>query len=410
MAIFTNHKVELAELFGVIPEELFAKIARDTQVDYYTKVLYGKVLFYLLLYALLMDENPGQRGIADLYASRYFRALFDLPLKKKISHSSLSERLPVVETDYFKQLYDIIYQRFSALYPARTVNGFTLQRVDSSPVSDVSNRIREGLSWGNSDKKGKMLKYTINFDGMYGSFALLHSENRYTNESLALPENVMEHFKKTDGKSNVYVFDRGQTSTAAFARMKSNGGLRFVGRPVENRKPVVVREFDLTFKKFTCGTIKQDALVQLYGYERHVGKNGKEVKKQFVSEEKYRVIRFRPHGKNEDILLITNILNLQAETIAFMYRRRWDIEVFFRFLKQEVNFSHFIPLNKNGIEVILYMTLITAMLIMIYKKENGIGFKTAKRRIKIELQGLIAAIPVVLTGGDLKKLDFYPSA
>jgi len=145
MAIFTDHNVELAELFKVIPEELFSKIAKDTQVDHYTKVLYGKVLFYLLLYALLMDEDLGQRGIADLYASPHFRMLFDLPLKKKIAHSSLSERLSVVQTDYFKQLYEIMYQRFSALYPAQTINGFTLQRVDSSLVADVSNRIEEGF-------------------------------------------------------------------------------------------------------------------------------------------------------------------------------------------------------------------------------------------------------------------------
>jgi IS4 transposase len=88
-----------------------------------------------------------------------------------------------------------------------------------------------------------------------------------------------------------------------------------------------------------------------------------------------------------------------------MYRRRWDIEVFFRFLKQEVNFSHFISLNENGIRVILYMTLIAAMLIMIYKKENETGFKTAKRRIKIELQELITAIAVIASGGDLRKAN-----
>ena len=49
------------------------------------------------------------------------------------------------------------------------------------------------------------------------------------------------------------------------------------------------------------------------------------------------------------------------------------------------------------------MTLIAAMLIMIYKKENDIGFKTAKRRIGIELQALILAVVIQLTGGDLTK-------
>ena len=151
-----------------------------------------------------------------------------------------------------------------------------------------------------------------------------------------------------------------------------------------------------------------DAQVQLYKYEKHESKNGKQSKRQMLADEKFRVIRFRPQHKDEDIVLITNILHLPAQTIAWMYRRRWDIEVFFRFLKQEVNFSHFISVNENGIQVILYMTLIAAMLIMIYKKENDVGFKTAKRRMMIEMQELILAIVVVRSGGDFKKANLPP--
>ncbi|GHT04364.1 hypothetical protein AGMMS49525_10630 [Bacteroidia bacterium] len=103
--------------------------------------------------------------------------------------------------------------------------------------------------------------------------------------------------------------------------------------------------------------------------------------------------------------MITNILYLRAETIAAMYRRRWDIEVFFRFLKQGMNFSHFLSLNENGIQIVLYMTLIVAMLIMIYKQENEIGYKTAKRRMVIEIQELIIAIAALQSGGDLSKVN-----
>lgn len=88
-----------------------------------------------------------------------------------------------------------------------------------------------------------------------------------------------------------------------------------------------------------------------------------------------------------------------------MYRRRWNIEVWFRFLKQELNFSHFLSLNENGIRIVLYMTLIVAILIRIYKQENQLGYKTAKRRMEIELQELIIAIAVVHSGGDLKRLN-----
>jgi len=45
------------------------------------------------------------------------------------------------------------------------------------------------------------------------------------------------------------------------------------------------------------------------------------------------------------------------------------------------------------------------MLVMIYKKENELGYKTAVRRMGIELESLVMAIIVIQSGGDLKKTE-----
>jgi hypothetical protein len=67
-------------------------------------VLHGKILFALLLLSLLSEDRLGQRGMADLYASPHFRAMFNLASKRgKLSHSSLSERLSKVDVTYFKK-------------------------------------------------------------------------------------------------------------------------------------------------------------------------------------------------------------------------------------------------------------------------------------------------------------------
>jgi IS4 transposase len=98
------------------------------------------------------------------------------------------------------------------------------------------------------------------------------------------------------------------------------------------------------------------------------------------------------------------ILNLQLKKLLTINRRRWDIEVFFRFIKQELNVSHLVSLSKNGIEVMIYMTLIVAMLVLIYKKVNNLGYKTAKRRFVLELRELITGIMIVFSGGDPSKV------
>ena len=57
---------------------------------------------------------------------------------------------------------------------------------------------------------------------------------------------------------------------------------------------------------------------------------------------------------------IANEFKLSAKEITDAYRKRWDIEVFFRSIKQELNASHLVSLNKNGIAV-SYTHLLTLM-------------------------------------------------
>jgi hypothetical protein len=370
-------------------------------------------MFYMLFYALLRIDRLGQRGLADVFSSPFFRFLFHYQGKKKrVSHSSLSERLSVINAAFFERAYECIYNRFSSLYTKKEISGMYLQRVDSSLVRDCSGHLRNGLTCGNEYKKGKMLKYTINFDGMFGSCGAVHSDKRYASECKALPENIISHCKKSKDHANIYIIDRGQSSAEAFKVMNQTEGLKFVGRLLEKRtiKRIEDKTGESSKTAFTHGALIEDSRIQLYKMEDSVGKKGQAVRKQVLVKETFRLVRFRPSGKNEDILLITNITeDMSADEIASVYRRRWDIEVFFRFIKQELNFSHFLSLSENGIQVVLYMTLITAMLVMIYKKENEIGYKTAVRRMGIEMEDLIIAMAVQYCGGDLRKIDLpYP--
>ncbi|MGB3075273.1 MAG: transposase [Chitinophagales bacterium] len=86
-------------------------------------------------------------------------------------------------------------------------------------------------------------------------------------------------------------------------------------------------------------------------------------------------------------------------------RLRWDIEPFFKFLKQHLNLTHLVSRNINGISVMIYMTLILAMLLIVYKKLNKISsYKIAKLRFTLELDEEIMKQVAILCGGDPKKV------
>ena len=80
--------------------------------------------------------------------------------------------------------------------------------------------------------------------------------------------------------------------------------------------------------------------------------------------------------------------------------------MFFRFIKQQLNFSQLVNRNLNGVKVMIYMTLILASMIIIYKKKNNLkGFKIVKMKIAKELQNELIKEIVLLSGGDLSKIS-----
>jgi len=70
-------------------------------------------------------------------------------------------------------------------------------------------------------------------------------------------------------------------------------------------------------------------------------------------------------GEAETIILLTNRLDLPAEIIALLYQHRWQIELFFRWLKCSANFNHFFSESCNGMTIQVYVTLIGLLLIAI---------------------------------------------
>jgi len=116
----------------------------------------------------------------------------------------------------------------------------------------------------------------------------------------------------------------------------------------------------------------------------------------------FRLIKAEIIDTGEPIYFLTNILkDLDAYHIAAIYKQRWQIEVFFKFLKQQLNLNHFISRNMNAIRINIYMTLITAILIIAYKKLNNIkGYKMAKLQMANELETVLISQIVILCGGN----------
>lgn len=70
-------------------------------------------------------------------------------------------------------------------------------------------------------------------------------------------------------------------------------------------------------------------------------------------------------GKTETMRLVSNRLDLPAWLIALIYQHRWQVELFFRWLKCTANFNHFFSESQQGMTLQIYVTMIGLLLIAI---------------------------------------------
>ncbi len=403
MSNFKNHKVSVNELLGFIPEELLSHLSSSTKVDHYSKVLHGKKVFYLLLYAILDNEKLSQRTLEDTFNYSGFKAIFNLDESETVRRSSISERLSKIDASYFKEIFECIYDRFSQSYNQAERDKYNLIRVDSTIVSEAAGKLKEGIDQ-NSGKK--LIKFSVSFDGILPAGVEIFNSQRYSAEDNALPEAILNQVKRDTEHRNIYIIDRGIQSTRTMKEFTQKN-IKFVIRAKENRKHEEIESLIKENQDLDIGDnfLIKDSIVNLYTGTPVKNKRGNMHFKEEKVENQFRLVVVRNKQQPEKYFcFITNDFELTAKEVADYYRRRWDIEVFFRFIKQELNVSHLVSLSKNGMEVMVYMILIVAMLILIYKKANNIGYKTAKRRFIMEIRELTTAIMITISGGDPSKL------
>lgn len=403
MANFKDHKVSVNELLGFIPEALLSHLSTSTKVDRYSKVLHGKKVFYLLLYAILDNEKLSQRTLEDTFNYSGFKTLFNLDESETVRRSSISERLSKIDSSYFKEIFEYMYDQFSESYNQSERDKYNLMRIDSTIVSEAAGKLKEGIDMKTGKKN---IKFSVSFDGILPAGVEIFNTKSYASEENALPEAILKQVKKDVEHRNIYIIDRGLQSTRVMKDF-SQKNIKFVIRSKENRKYQEIESLIKEGQDLDIGDnlLIKDSIVKLYTGTPINNKQGNIHYREEIIENQFRLVIVKDKQQPEKIFwFLTNDFELTAKEVADYYRRRWDIEVFFRFIKQELNVSHLVSLSKNGIEVMVYMTLIAAMLVLVYKKANNLGYKTAKRRFVMELRELIMAIMITLSGGDPSKV------
>jgi hypothetical protein len=85
--------------------------------------------------------------------------------------------------------------------------------------------------------------------------------------------------------------------------------------------------------------------------------------------EQLRRIRFKDPGSGKTLVFLTNNTALPALTIAALYKSRWQVELFFKWIKQHLRIKRFIGNSENAVKTQIWCAVSTYVLITIVKKE-----------------------------------------
>lgn len=184
------------------------------------------------------------------------------------------------------------------------------------------------------------------------------------NPNTELPEQIVitdgkvgdtNYLSKMELKQGVtYLLDGGFRYYKEYDRMIKDK-IDFIGRIQENSHIEIIEE--QTIPEQDNG-IYADQIVRL----------GKD--KRYRMKRTLRIIRFI--GKEgQDLWLVTTRFDLTAEEVVLLYKRRWDIEVFFKFIKQNLKVKHFWGTSKAAIKMQLYAALIAYLVVWLVKKKSA---------------------------------------
>ena len=376
----------LKHLYAFLPPERLEELACRYELDAAHSVkLSGPLLFLCLLTGLLHHPELSQRLLEETYQEQTGRP---------IDHSSFSYCLNRVQPAYFADLFADLRRKVQPQITPGVQQALKLRVVDATIVT-LSAKL---LSWGllngtcSPDKTRRHIKSVVELsqEGVPNLLHVCHDKSEAA-DNVALGKTMLTHSQPGD----LWVFDKG-----CFARERllalHQARAFFVTPQGAQHTRVLQTLHSLPPEEWpTLPPGKEQATWITTRVEQAVFENSQSTATTRAKWGEMPLLLI--HGLRFDqrtqawkpLTLMTNLPlapdNGHAgpytwDEIAQVYRERWNIEVFFKFVKQHLSFSHLTSRSENGIKVMIYMSLIAAVLLIWYKQQTGIdrGWRSVK--------------------------------
>jgi putative transposase len=322
----------------MFPRFEFQKAVSETKAEYHARGFTSWNHFVAMLFGQLAGQDS-LRGIEAGLATQS-KTLYHLEIRKT-HRSTLAYANEHRTHELFKKIFLAMLSKCEPLAPKHK---FRFKNPLHSIDATIIDLCLSLYNWAKfrTAKGAVKLHVKLNHSGYLPAFAVITTGK--VHETKVAPSIPLD-------KGDVAIFDRGYTDFSWYKTLDDKGVI-FVTRLKRNARYDVTERKDVSRFK----NIYSDHILKLKG---------------FYSKQKYpdrlRRIRSKDPETGKIITILTNNFTWSAKTIAQIYKERWQIELFFKCIKQQLKVKSFVGTSRNALLSQLWVALITYLLLSYLK-------------------------------------------
>lgn len=357
----------LGQIIKFISRSTINKISREYNTDRYVKKFDGYTHLATMLYAVMKDFTSLREVCINLLSDS--NKLPHLGIGYCVNKSTLADANKRRSSKFFEAVYMSLYRQYAQTLSDSCVKKEQLSKlyiIDSTTIS-LFKQILKGV--------GRNPKYGKKKGGIKAHVVIRADEDvpclvKYT--AAAKHDHVLLKYLELP-KGSFLTFDKGYVDYAAYERFSLNC-IYYVTKLKSNAK--YESDIEIDIPENADSSIIRDEIIHL-----NYGKNKKETHKT-------RRIAQWDDDKKKVFVYVTNNFELEAESIVNIYRKRWQIELLFKRLKQNFPLKYFLGDNVNAIEIQIWTAMIANLIMTVIKsklQKTKIAYSTIISLIKSQL-------------------------
>lgn len=345
---YFSTKSVFGQLISLIDDSMIKNAVKKHDSDRYVKRFKSQDHLLSMIFCSLVKCNSLREvagGMLGLTGKKETLRLNHIPKKSTLADANKNRKV-----EFFEEIYNELLKKYSYVLSdsrVRDALGKDVKIVDSTTISlfkDILSCVgRKPLNGKN--KGGIKAHSVINADEKVPN--LVWFSPATTND-----QKFLEKLKCNE--NTVYVFDKGYNDYKAF-KYFTEQKTGFVTRLKDNAN------YEITEKRAISQEIHSGVMSdEIIEVEVKEGK--------LKSKLKLRKIKFYDRENKRAFEFICNLFDFRADTIAALYKIRWQIELLFKQIKQNFPLKYFLGDNESAIKIQIYCVLIVNLLMGVIKK------------------------------------------